>query len=153
VGLDASNAAAMPGPWGPSTALLDAPSSSLSLAAAPFFPGCSSGGRSKSRRWADNDGEETDDDHPMTYLEAARRPAKLASASPVRPQTVQLQFWGVAEQTLDRGLCKAVLVLNLAVGGGSAPAASERLACSASGWPCPYPPMAWPSWTGLRPQH
>ena len=87
LGLDASNAAGTLGPWATVTASLDASSSSLLPVAAPFFPGCSSGGRRKSRRWADDDDEETDDDHPATYLEAARHPAKPASAPPVRPQT------------------------------------------------------------------
>ena len=94
LGLDASNAAATPGPRVTVTASLDASSSSLSPVAAPFFPGCSSGGRSKSRRWADDDDEETDDDHPATYLEAARRPTKLASASPVRRQTRSAEVLG-----------------------------------------------------------
>ncbi|PVH48452.1 hypothetical protein PAHAL_4G332600 [Panicum hallii] len=43
--------------------------SSLSPDAAPFHPSCS-GGCMKSRRWADEDGEESDNDHPTTYLDA-----------------------------------------------------------------------------------
>jgi hypothetical protein len=84
LGLDAWNAVATPGGLG--TTSPNAPSSSLSPAAAPFLPGCL-GGRSKSRRWADEDSEEADDDHPVTYLEASCRRAKPAPAPPVRPQT------------------------------------------------------------------
>jgi hypothetical protein len=73
-------------PGGLGTASLDAPSSSLSPAATPFFPECL-GGRSKSRRWADEDGDETDDDHPVTYVEAARRQEKPAPAPLVCPRT------------------------------------------------------------------
>ncbi|XP_066318321.1 uncharacterized protein [Miscanthus floridulus] len=87
LGLDACSAADTTGPWGAVTASMGASSSSLSPAAAPFFPGCSSGGRSKSRRWVDDDEEETDDDQPATYLEAARRPVMPASPSPVRRHT------------------------------------------------------------------
>jgi hypothetical protein len=60
-------------------------SSSLSPFANPFDPVGSTVGRSKSRRWADDDGEETDDDHPMTYLETARvTPSVLRCKSQVK---------------------------------------------------------------------
>lgn len=49
------------------------PSFSLSPAATPFFPGSWAGGRSKQRRWADDDGENVDDSH-TSYLDAVRRP-------------------------------------------------------------------------------
>ena len=48
----------------------------------------------KSRRWADDDGEETNDDHPATYLEAAHRLAKPATASSVRTQTGSVMVLG-----------------------------------------------------------
>jgi hypothetical protein len=67
--------------------LLDAPISSLSSAVAPFFPGCM-GRRSKSRWWTDGDDEESDDDHPVTCLEAACRMVKPALESPVHPRLV-----------------------------------------------------------------
>jgi hypothetical protein len=38
------------------------------------------------RWWADDDGEETDVDHPTTYLEATHHLAKTATASLVRAQ-------------------------------------------------------------------
>ena len=84
LGLDADVATATFGPWGPDVASPSAPSSSLSPAVAPFFPECSLGGRTKSRPWANDDGEETDDDHHATYLEAARRQAKPATTPSMR---------------------------------------------------------------------
>ena len=45
--------------------------SSISPDAAPFHPGCSSGGRTKSCRWADDDDEESGNDHPTTYLDTS----------------------------------------------------------------------------------
>jgi hypothetical protein len=36
------------------------------------------GGHTKHRRWADDDGEESDDEHPTTYLEV---PSSSAEAS------------------------------------------------------------------------
>jgi hypothetical protein len=86
-------AGAKSGALWPAAASLAAPSS-LSPAAAPFFPGCSSGGRTKHRRWADDGGEETEDDPSASYLEAARRPAKPAIASPVRAQTCSIVVTG-----------------------------------------------------------
>jgi hypothetical protein len=59
-------------------------SSSLSPFATPFDPVGSIAGRAKSQRWVDDDGEETDDDHPATYLEAAHCPTKPPTTSPVR---------------------------------------------------------------------
>ena len=83
-------------------------SSSLLPAAAPFFPGSSSGGRSKCRRWVDEDGEETDDDFPTTYLEAARRPAKAPPPHPLRAPKLVL---GAAGWMPFRGLCEAMLAV------------------------------------------
>ncbi|XP_066374092.1 uncharacterized protein [Miscanthus floridulus] len=57
---------------------LDGAGSSFTLSpdTMPFHPGCSSGGCTKSRRWVDDDGEESDDDNPTTYFDAVHRPAK-----------------------------------------------------------------------------
>jgi hypothetical protein len=85
LGLVAWYAAATP--EGPGASPLGVLGPSLSPAVAPFFPGRASGGRSKQRRWEDDDGKETDDDYPTTYLEAARRPAKTMHASPCAPMT------------------------------------------------------------------
>jgi hypothetical protein len=74
-------------PEGPGASPLGVLGPSLSPAVAPFFPGRASRGRSKQRRWEDDDGEETDDDYPTTYLEAAHRPMKTTHTSPVRPMT------------------------------------------------------------------
>ena len=38
------------------------------------------------RRWADDDGEESDDDHPTSYLDVVRRPVKPVTTSPPRAQ-------------------------------------------------------------------
>jgi hypothetical protein len=38
-------------------------------------------GRSKSRRWANEYGEESDEDHPTSYLDAIRRQVRPVSAS------------------------------------------------------------------------
>jgi hypothetical protein len=46
-----------------------------------FHPSCCSGGRSKSLRWADDDGEDTEDDRPASYLDAVLRPVRLVAAS------------------------------------------------------------------------
>ncbi|RLN11488.1 hypothetical protein C2845_PM09G13140 [Panicum miliaceum] len=54
--------------------------SSLSPDADPFHPSCSDG-RTKSRRWTDEDGEESDDDCPTTYLDAVRRPGGQIGAA------------------------------------------------------------------------
>jgi hypothetical protein len=62
-------------------------SPTLSLDVTLFFPGCSAGGRTKSRRWADDYGEESDDNRPATYLETARRPAMPITTPPPRTQT------------------------------------------------------------------
>jgi hypothetical protein len=57
-------------------------SSPLSPTAPPFFPAFS-GGRSKSQRWADDDGEEPADDRRASYVDVVRRPQKpMASALP-----------------------------------------------------------------------
>jgi hypothetical protein len=59
----------------------------LSPAAAPFYPRSIAGGRLKHRRWADDDGDESDydNDHPATYLDAVRRSAVAASPPHTRP--------------------------------------------------------------------
>lgn len=59
-------------------------SPTLSLDATPFFPGCFAGGRTKSRRLADDYDEELDDDRPATYLETTRHPAMSVIAPPPR---------------------------------------------------------------------
>ncbi|CAN6357250.1 unnamed protein product [Urochloa humidicola] len=70
------------------------PSSSLSPDAAPFYP--AAGGRTKFCRWADDDGYDSDNDHPTSYLDAARRPAKVVTAL-----TASAQARSVA--VMDRG--------------------------------------------------
>lgn len=78
------------GTFGLVAATLDIPSSSdPSPAAVPFYLGCTSGGRMKHRRWADanDDGEDSDDDLPKTYLDVVRRPAKPIAASTPLVQT------------------------------------------------------------------
>jgi hypothetical protein len=60
------------------------PGSMLSPSADPFYP--SLGGSSKHHRWADEDSDESDGDHPSTYLEATLHPAKSATVLPVRTQ-------------------------------------------------------------------
>jgi hypothetical protein len=77
--LHADPTASCPSP--PPLGLDRAGGSSLSPDAAPFHPGCCSGGRSKTRRWGDKDDEEEDDDHPTSYLDAVRRPVRPASVS------------------------------------------------------------------------
>ena len=62
-------------------------SPNLSPDATLFFPGCSVAGCTKSRMWADDDGDESDDDHPATYLEATRRPTIPVTAPRARSQT------------------------------------------------------------------
>ncbi|XP_066373127.1 uncharacterized protein [Miscanthus floridulus] len=114
LGMDASNTAATAGPGGTVTASLGASGSSLSPAAAPFFHGCSSGGRTTTTRT------------PMTMNPRHTwRPLVARRCRPHRPPCaatlVQPQLWGAAEQ----GLCVAVLLLSgavrdMAVGGGSA---------------------------------
>jgi hypothetical protein len=46
------------------------------------------GGRSKSRRWANEDGEESDEDHPTSYLDAIRHLVRPVSASLQPTQTL-----------------------------------------------------------------
>lgn len=58
----------------------------LSPNMALLFLDCSAGGRTKRRQWADEDGDEFDDDHPA-YLDVARHPAKPVTAPPARAQT------------------------------------------------------------------
>jgi hypothetical protein len=62
------------------------------------------------RWWADDDGEETDVDHPTTYLEATHHLAKPLRPS-CAPRIVQSWYWGATERTLDKDLRE---------GGGSA---------------------------------
>jgi hypothetical protein len=61
------------------------PKSTLSPNIAPFY--LLSGGRTKRRRWADDDGKESNDDHLTTYLDAVRRPAKPVAVFSPRAQT------------------------------------------------------------------
>lgn len=56
-------------------------SPTLSSDVTPFFLGCSTRGRMKSHWWVDVDDEEPDDDHPTSYLDAARRPLKPVDVS------------------------------------------------------------------------
>lgn len=50
-----------------------------------ILPGLFCRGCTKQRRWADdNVGEESDDDHPTSYLDAVHRPVKPTAASPPR---------------------------------------------------------------------
>lgn len=123
------------------------PSSSFSSVAAPFHP--VSGGRTKcGRRLVDDDGEEFEDDRPPTYLYAAHRPAKAGTAPTASVRLAPWWFW-------------AMLGLNLvdrdtAEGRGSIAGhahTGQWLACSDSGWSCPYPPTPRPPWMGLHPQH
>jgi hypothetical protein len=72
----------MDGPSGAAAVPPASPSSSLSPAAVPFFPRCSPVGRTKRRRWAEDDSEESDDDRPTTYLDAACRPASTVVSPP-----------------------------------------------------------------------
>jgi hypothetical protein len=53
----------------------------LSSDVAPFHPSCCSGRRSKSLRWADDDGDNSKDDRPVSYLDAVLRPVRLVAAS------------------------------------------------------------------------
>ncbi|KAG2616687.1 hypothetical protein PVAP13_3NG249566 [Panicum virgatum] len=62
-------------------------SSSLSPSAPPFFPAFS-GGRSKSQRWADDDGEEPADDRRATFVDVVCRPQKQVASAPPRAQPV-----------------------------------------------------------------
>jgi hypothetical protein len=53
-----------------------------------------SGRHTKWHRWADDDGEESDDDHPTTYLNAARRPTKAVTVPPrKRPDSSCCSVW------------------------------------------------------------
>jgi len=56
--------------------------SPLSPNVVPFHSGCFSGGSTKSRRWVEDDGEESDDDNPTTYLNVVHRPAKRVDVFP-----------------------------------------------------------------------
>jgi hypothetical protein len=68
--------------------------STLSPFADPFYP--SLGGRSKHRRWADDDSDEFDGDRP-SFLEVTLRQARSISMSPVRAQTVPVLGHGGAD--------------------------------------------------------
>lgn len=108
-------------------------SSSLSQDVVPFYLGCCSGGRTKHHRWADGDGDESDDDHPSTYLEATRR--SRSSYPLLASRLVQSWFWDKAERRLDDRDPRE--------GRGSA-------AISVPTWCCPLMPR--PLRTGLLPQ-
>jgi hypothetical protein len=56
----------------------------LSPSADRFYP--SLGRRTKNRWWADDDNDESDNERPSTYLEAAHRPARPAVVSPVHAE-------------------------------------------------------------------
>ena len=123
------------GPLWPAVGLLDAHNSSLSPDAAPFFPSCPSGGRTKSQRWADDDGEEIDDDHPATFLEAARRSAKPTTASHMRAQTRSVVDLARGRTDTRQGHVRRQRKhRRWPTPAGAWPA------CSANGWSSPYPP-------------
>lgn len=48
----------------------------------------------KQHRWVDADGEESDDDHPITYLDTVHHPTKPVTVSPPRAQTCSIMILG-----------------------------------------------------------